>query len=137
MLVELFVVYAPRGFGVLETARGREGGLEVVSPGMVVASSVAVAAGRGLQERAGSVVVLVDVIQASFRHAAAIPSPLSLFTALCKYRPFSDETPLRLGRSGSVPSSSRCRSAWCPRSTVQPSARVGEQRACFRGLYRR
>ena len=137
MLFELFVVYAPRGFGVVETARGREGGLEVVSPGMVVASSVAVAAGRGLQERAGSVVVLGDVVHASFRHAAAIPPPLRSHAALCKCRPLEDETPLRLGRGADVPSSSRRRSAWCPRSTVQLPARVGEQHTYFRGMHRR
>ena len=70
----LFVVMAPRQFGALEAARCR-GGLEVVSPGGGGASSVAVAAGRGLQERAGSVVVLVDVMQASFRHAGEAVSP--------------------------------------------------------------
>ena len=132
----LFVVLAPRQLGALKAARCR-GGLEVVSPGGGDASSVAVAAGRGLQERAGSVVVLGDVVQASFRHAAAIPPPLRPRTALCKCRPLSEETQLRLGRSEDIPSSSRRRSAWCPRSTVQLSARIGEQRAYLRGMYRR
>ena len=132
----LFVVLAPRQFGALEAARCR-GGLEVVSPGGGGASSVAVAASRGSQERTGSVVVLGDLDQASFRHAAAIPPPLRSRAALCKCRPLPEETPLRLGRSGDVPSSSRRRSAWCPRSTVQLSARVGEQHARFRGMYRR
>ena len=132
----LFVVMAPRQFGALEAARCR-GGLEVVSPGGGGASSVAIAASRGFQERAGSAVVLGNLVQASFRHAAAIPAPLRLHTALCKCRPLSEETQLRLGRSGDVPSSTRRRSAWRPRSTVQLSARVGEQHARFRGEYRR
>ena len=132
----LFVVLAPRQLGALKAARCR-GGLEVVSPGGGGASSVAVAASRGSQERTGSVVVLGELDQASFRHAAAIPPPLRSRAALCKCRPLEDETPLRLGRGADVPSSSRRRSAWCPRSTVQLSARIGEQRAYFRGMYRR
>ena len=77
----LFAVMAPRQFGALEAARCGDG-LEVVSPGGVEASSVAIAGSRGLEERAGSAVVLVDVEQASFRHAAAIPAPLGLLTTL-------------------------------------------------------
>ena len=97
----LFVVLTPCQFGTLEAESCGGGG----------ASSVAVAASRGSQERTGSVVVLGELDQASFRHAAAIPPPLRSRAALCKCRPLEDETPLRLGRGGDVPSSSRRRSA--------------------------
>ena len=59
----MFVVLAPRQLGALKAARCR-GGLEVVSPGGGGASSVAVAASRGSQERTGSVVVFGELDQA-------------------------------------------------------------------------